>query len=90
MLTDTDLKKIKKLLAPLATKRDDGGGKNFGALWEKYVAIKIKLDKHEKLIRELKKAQVSEKEKEGEHPIPIMNLPMHYTAVQNDDKTKTV
>ncbi|OHA48030.1 MAG: hypothetical protein A3G61_02360 [Candidatus Taylorbacteria bacterium RIFCSPLOWO2_12_FULL_49_67] len=90
MLTDADLRKIRKLLAPLATRKDIGSSKNLGALWEKYAAIKIKLDKHEKLIRELKKAQVSEKEKEGEHPIPIMNLPMHYTAVQNDDKTKTV
>jgi len=55
MLIDADLKKIKKLLAPLATKRDVGGSKNLGALWEKYAAIKIKLKEHESLIKELKK-----------------------------------
>ncbi len=54
MLTDTDLKKIKKLLIPLATKRDIGSGKDLAALWEKYAKIMMTLDSHAREMKLLK------------------------------------
>ncbi len=71
MLTDTDLKKIKKLLIPLATKKDIGGGKDLSSLWEKYAKIIIKLDQHERLIKELQKKSTSRKEDEIQKPVKI-------------------
>src|SRR3989338_916774 len=64
MLTDADLRKIRKVLAPFATRKDIGSSKNLGALWEKYAAIKIKLDQHERLIKELQKKSTLKKEDE--------------------------
>ncbi|KKW20456.1 MAG: hypothetical protein A2W52_04910 [Candidatus Taylorbacteria bacterium RIFCSPHIGHO2_02_49_25] len=87
MLTDADLRKIRKLLAPLATRKDIGSSKNLGALWEKYAAIKIKLDQHERLIKELQKK--STLKKEDEMPMPILDISNYaFTAKNTKDGKK--
>src|SRR3989338_172386 len=84
MLTDADLRKIRKLLAPLATRKDIGSSKNLGALWEKYAAIKIKLDQHERLIKELQKK--STLKKEDEMPMPILDISNYAFTAKNKKK----